>query len=167
MGLQNELEVSVETLSGLVGRSYLRGSRQRIALTTQLVASRKQRFLLCISRGLVPPETPPALRKAKRRHLPALLGLDKDDVFSALFPLSLFTPHFQDDWVKRGLPPEQDLDPTRPWVKDSRGRHHNLMAILDWPELNDVESDDEDDSFSPSAADEDALRNGAPLSSLQ
>lgn len=77
---------------------------------------------------------------------------------------SLHVAHpLQDDWVKRGFPPEQDLDPARPWVKDSRGRHHNLVAILDWPELNDLDSDDDDDSFSPSAADAEALRNGRTI----
>ncbi len=69
-------------MSALVGRSYLRGSRQCIIQTTQMVASRKQRFLVCIGRGLVPPETPPALRKSKqqRNMPPTLIGLDKDDV---------------------------------------------------------------------------------------
>lgn len=52
------------------------------------MGSRRQRFLVCISRGLVPPETPPDLRKARRRHLPAILGLDKDDV--PLLPRLLF-----------------------------------------------------------------------------
>lgn len=47
---QNELEVSVETLSSLVGRQYLRGSRQKIISTTAAVANRRQRFLLCIQR---------------------------------------------------------------------------------------------------------------------
>lgn len=87
--LQNELEVSVETLSGLVGRHYLRGSRQRITTTTQLVASRRHRFLVCISRGLLPPETPPNARKGRRRHLPAILGLDKDDVSIIFYTIFL------------------------------------------------------------------------------
>ena len=79
--LQNELEVCVELLSSLIGRAYLRGSVAQIAHAVQLVASRRHRFIVCINRGLVPPETPPALRKSKhRRHLPAILGLDRDDV---------------------------------------------------------------------------------------
>uniref|UniRef100_A0A915J9D8 RBR-type E3 ubiquitin transferase n=1 Tax=Romanomermis culicivorax TaxID=13658 RepID=A0A915J9D8_ROMCU len=77
--LQNELEVSVEALSGLVGRQYLRGSKLRIVQTTQMVAGRRYRFLLCIMRGLLPPETPPGLRKNRKRGLPAILGLDKDE----------------------------------------------------------------------------------------
>lgn len=28
------------------------------------------------------------------------------------------------------------LDPAQPWVKDSRGRHTNLAALLDWPDLD-------------------------------
>ena len=75
--------MAIENLSSLVGRQYLRGSRHKIMIATASVANRRQRFLLCIHRGLVPPETPPQLRKQKHRrahHLPAILGLDKDDV---------------------------------------------------------------------------------------
>lgn len=32
------------------------------------------------------------------------------------------------------------LDPSQPWVKDARGCHTNLAALLDWP---DLDSDDE------------------------
>ena len=31
------------------------------------------------------------------------------------------------------------LDPSQPWVKDSRGRHTNLAALLDWPDLDSDE----------------------------
>ena len=41
---------------------------------------------------------------------------------------------FEEDWVKSGMPPLEEVDPSKPWVKDTRGRHHNLLAILDWPE---------------------------------
>lgn len=131
--LQNELEVSVEALSGLVGRNYLRGSKQRIMHTTQLVAAARHRFLLCIVRGLLPPETPPGARKGRRRNLPAILGLDKDE----------------DDWSKTGYPKVEDFDPMRPWIRDSRGKHHNLLAILDWP---DEESDEESSPTSVSSS---------------
>ena len=136
--LQNELEVSVEALSGLVGRAYLRGSRGQISHTTALVGSRRQRFLQCICRGLVPPETPPGHRKkgGARRHLPAILGLDNDD----------------DDWAHAGLPPLQSLSASiapRTWWKDVRGRHHNLSAILDWPEEEEEESSSAADPTAP------------------
>lgn len=38
-----------------------------------------------------------------------------------------------------------EFDPARPWVKDSRGRYHNLLAILDWPE----EDSDEEQPNTP------------------
>ena len=31
------------------------------------------------------------------------------------------------------------LDPSQPWVKDSRGCHTNLAALLDWPDLDSDE----------------------------
>lgn len=80
--VQNELEVSVECLSSLIGHRYLRGSGQRIALTAKATANRRQRFLHCVHRGLIPPETPPQLRKSRHRHrhMPYIVGLDRDDV---------------------------------------------------------------------------------------
>lgn len=45
------------------------------------------------------------------------------------------------------MPPLEELDPNRPWVKDSRGRHHNLLAILDWPE----EEGSDEDSKTPAS----------------
>lgn len=77
---QNELEVTVESLSALVARPYLRSSRSRIIHTTYLVRQKRHSFTLCISRGLMPPETPPGLRKLRKRHLPAILGIDMEEV---------------------------------------------------------------------------------------
>ncbi len=55
---------------------------------------------------------------------------------------------FKDDWVKSGMPPIDELDPDRPWVKDTKGRHHNLLAILDWPD----EGGSDEDTPSPASS---------------
>ncbi len=43
------------------------------------------------------------------------------------------------------------IDPDRPWIRDSRGRHHNLLAILDWPQCSSDSDSSEDDGDSRSS----------------
>ncbi|KAK7074772.1 hypothetical protein SK128_016872 [Halocaridina rubra] len=60
----------------------------------------------------------------------------------ATFPLhGLFKCHGQMENVEAM---GRVLDPSQPWVKDSRGRHTNLAALLDWP---DLDSDEEESSL--------------------
>lgn len=56
--------------------------------------------------------------------------------------------------MKTGIPKVDEFDPSRPWVKDARGRYHNLLAILDWPE---EESDDEQSRNTPSTPPADSV----------
>ncbi|RXG51699.1 Ankyrin repeat and IBR domain-containing protein 1 [Armadillidium vulgare] len=124
--MQNELEEIVEKLSGMVARDYLVTPRGEIIATTYLVRKRRHKFVRAVSRGLLPPETPPALRKGRRKRIPTLMGMDPVDELESLEVMG------------------RNLDPSQPWVKDNSGRHANLAALLDWP---DFDSDDEESSL--------------------
>lgn len=36
--------------------------------------------------------------------------------------------------MKKAIGDSIQIDPDNPWIVDSKGRHRNLTAILDWPE---------------------------------
>lgn len=36
----------------------------------------------------------------------------------------------------------QEVDPAKPWIKDASGRHTNVMAVLDWPNSDDSDTED-------------------------
>lgn len=38
------------------------------------------------------------------------------------------------DLLKKAIGDSIQIDPENPWIVDSKGRHRNLTAILDWPE---------------------------------
>ncbi|KAH3754090.1 hypothetical protein DPMN_188750 [Dreissena polymorpha] len=59
----------------MVNRLYLRTPRKKIIEQAQLCHRKRHDFLTAISKGLVPPETPPGLRKKRRRY-----SMDVDDV---------------------------------------------------------------------------------------
>lgn len=124
--MQNELEEVTEKLSEMVARQYLVTPRGQIIATTLLARRRRHKFVRAVSRGLLPPETPPSLRKSRKRRLPGLMGMDPADDMENVEAMG------------------RALDPSQPWVKDSRGRHTNLAALLDWP---DLDSDEEDSSL--------------------
>ena len=93
--IKNELESLTEKLSEMVARPYLRTRRSVIIDMTQRTRRKRHELLRAVSRGLVPPaDTPPTMRKVRRRKLPALVTMDLvQDVllhFSHLFPLSLW-----------------------------------------------------------------------------
>lgn len=116
--MQNELEEVTEKLSEMVARQYLVTPRGQIIATTLLTRRRRHKFVRAVSRGLLPPETPPSLRKSRKRRLPGLMGMDPADDMENVEVMG------------------RALDPAQPWVKDSRGRHTNLAALLDWPDLD-------------------------------
>jgi ankyrin repeat/IBR domain-containing protein 1 len=60
----------------MVNRLYLRTPRKRIIEQAQIVQRKRQEFLTAIAKGLVPPETPPGLRKQRRRKY----SMDFEDV---------------------------------------------------------------------------------------
>lgn len=53
----------------------------------------------------------------------------------------------QDETNKTNAPKLEDFDPDHPWVKDSRGRHKNLLAMLDWPAGADFEPENGDENL--------------------
>jgi ankyrin repeat/IBR domain-containing protein 1 len=70
-----------EKLSEMVARPYLRTPRAVIIQTTTLARRKRHEFVRAVSKGLIPPETPPTLRKVRKRRFPGLTALDPvDDV---------------------------------------------------------------------------------------
>lgn len=66
-------------MSEMVARQYLVTPRGQIIATTLLARRRRHKFVRAVSRGLLPPETPPSLRKSRKRRLPGLMGMDPAD----------------------------------------------------------------------------------------
>lgn len=61
----------------MVARAYLRTPRPFIIDMTQKVRRKRREFVLAVSKGMIPPETPPALRRRiHRRRFPGVMGLD-------------------------------------------------------------------------------------------
>ncbi|XP_022243992.1 ankyrin repeat and IBR domain-containing protein 1-like isoform X2 [Limulus polyphemus] len=121
---KHDLEEAAEKLSEMVARPYLRTPRDKIIQSTIYCRRKRHEFVTAVSKGLIPPETPPSLRRTKHRRYPGLMGIDsvEDEQISQAIMASLW-----------------DMDPQNPWVKDVQGRHSNLSAIYDWP---DCDSDD-------------------------
>ncbi|CAF1628062.1 unnamed protein product [Rotaria magnacalcarata] len=120
--IQTEFEECTETLSQIIARPYLRTPKHRIVQVTKTVKRKRLEFLETIARGLIPPDTPPSLKKFSRQRWKYLL---KDDVDG------------DDDELKKAIAASlKDLDPKNPWVVDRKGRHTNLVTLLnEWPEL--------------------------------
>lgn len=79
--LQNELEVVTERLSEMVARPYMRTPRSLIIETTIVARRKRHEFVRAVSKGLIPPETPPTMRKVRKRRFPGLMAMDPvDDV---------------------------------------------------------------------------------------
>lgn len=121
--MQTELEESTEILSQIVNRLYLRTPRKKIIEQAHIVQRKRHEFIAAVAKGLVPPETPPAMRKRKRRKC----SID-----------------FEDEELRKAiLASIQEVDPANPWVKDSSGRHTNVLAVLDWPDSDSDSSEAE------------------------
>ncbi|ENN79423.1 hypothetical protein YQE_04067, partial [Dendroctonus ponderosae] len=65
--MQNELEESTEKLSEMIARPYLRTPKVVIIQTSTTTRRNRHEFVRAIAQGLIPPETPPTLRKRKRK----------------------------------------------------------------------------------------------------
>lgn len=125
--MQTELEECTEILSQMVNRLYLRTPRKRIIEQAQICHRKRLEFITAISKGLVPPETPPGMRKKRRKY-----SMDTED----------------EDLKKAILASIEDIDPDNPWIVDAAGRHIRVEAVTDWP--SDDSDDDEDDDIVPS-----------------
>ncbi|EEB13189.1 protein ariadne-1, putative [Pediculus humanus corporis] len=76
--MQNELEVVTEKLSEMIARPYLITPRHTIIFTTLLSRRKRHEFVQAVSKGLIPPETPPSFRK-KKKKLPGFFVLDTNN----------------------------------------------------------------------------------------
>lgn len=88
-----------------------------------MLKRKRVEFLDTITRGLNSfNDTPPTLKKYSRQRWKYLLkdNIQNEDEFKNTIALSI-----------RG-----ELNPKNPWIVDKKGRHTNLLALLnDWPEL--------------------------------
>lgn len=86
--MQNELESVTEKLSEMIARPYLKTPRHTIMQTTSLCRRKRHEFVRAVSKGLIPPETPPTFRKRKRRF-PGLFVMDptNDVCINSIFML--------------------------------------------------------------------------------
>ncbi|GFO20846.1 ankyrin repeat and ibr domain-containing protein, partial [Plakobranchus ocellatus] len=123
--MQTELEECTEILSQMVNRLYLRTPRRRIVEQARAVQRKRLEFISAISKGLVPPETPPAARKGKKKRKQSGETVEDEDLRKAI------------------LASIQEVDPANPWIKDASGRHTNVATLLEWPAEDSEDSDGE------------------------
>lgn len=120
--IQTEFEESTENLSQIIARPHLKTPKHKIVKLTNVLRKKRLEFLDTIIRGLNSfNDTPPALKKYSRQRWKYLLkdNIQNDDEFKNTIALSL-----------------KELNPKNPWIIDRKGRHTNLLALLnDWPEL--------------------------------
>jgi hypothetical protein len=120
--IQTEFEESTENLSQIIARPHLKTPKPKIVKLTNILRKKRLEFLDTITRGLNNfNDTPPALKKYSRQRWKYLLkdNIQNDDEFKNTIALSL-----------------KELNPKNPWIIDKKGRHTNLLALLnDWPEL--------------------------------
>ncbi len=120
--IQTEFEEFTENLSQIIARPHLKTPKNKIIRLTNLLKRKRIEFLETIIRGLNSfSDTPPTLKKYSRQRWKYLLkdNIQNDDEFKNNIALSL-----------------KELNPKNPWIIDKKGRHTNLLALLnDWPEL--------------------------------
>lgn len=69
----------------MVARPYLRTPRSVIVQTTVLARRKRHEFARAVSKGLVPPETPPALRRMRKRNYRVLAINHSDETVSKIY----------------------------------------------------------------------------------
>lgn len=120
--IQTEFEEFTENLSQIIARPHLKTPKNRIIRLTNLLKRKRIEFSETIIRGLNSfNDTPPTLKKYSRQRWKYLLkdNIQNDDEFKNNIAISL-----------------KELNPKNPWIVDKKGRHTNLLALLnDWPEL--------------------------------
>ncbi|XP_035231957.1 ankyrin repeat and IBR domain-containing protein 1-like, partial [Stegodyphus dumicola] len=122
--LQSDLEEATEKLSDAVARTYLQTPQSKIVQMISHVKRKRLDLLTAVHKGLIPPETPPSMRKSRKRRLPGLMGMDPvdDPLLSQAILESL-----------------ESIDPNDPWVVDHQGKHTNIAAVCDWPDYDSEE----------------------------
>ena len=120
--IQTEFEECTENLSQIIARPHLKTPKHKIIRLTNLLRRKRLEFIDTITRGLNSfNDTPPTLKKYSRQRWKFLLkdNIQNDDEFKNAVAISL-----------------RELNPKNPWIVDKKGRHTNLLALLnDWPEL--------------------------------
>ncbi|XP_050544960.1 ankyrin repeat and IBR domain-containing protein 1-like isoform X2 [Daktulosphaira vitifoliae] len=119
--MQNEVEDVTEKLAGMVLRQYLCNPRSAIINTTCILRRKRHEFINAISDGSISLEI--------MQTLPQNSNKTKSN--------SISQKHMNataKDLLKKAIGDSIQIDPDNPWIIDSKGRHRNLTAILDWPE---------------------------------
>ncbi|GIX72467.1 ankyrin repeat and IBR domain-containing protein 1 [Caerostris extrusa] len=124
--LQSELEKEAEKLSDIIAHTYIQTPQSKIIQMISNVKRKRLELLNTVHKGLIPPETPPSMRRRLRHRLPGLVGLDPDD---------------DPVLTKALLDSIETVDPKDPWVMNFYGKHTNVAAVFDWP---DYDSDEDD-----------------------
>lgn len=122
--IQTEFEESTENLSQIIARPHLKTSRKKVIRLTNILRRKRIEFLETIRGGLNSfNETPPTLKKYSLQRWKYLLkdNIQHDDEFKNTIAVNL-----------------KELNPRNPWIIDKRGRHTNLLALLnDLPKLEE------------------------------
>jgi hypothetical protein len=125
--IQTEFEECTENLSQIIARPYLKTPKNKIIKTTKLLKRKRIEFLETIAKGLILPDTPPSSKKFNQKRWKYLLKDDSQD----------------DEDLKNAIALSiKELSAKDPWIVDKKGRHTNLIALLnDMPELeNNLET---------------------------
>lgn len=122
--IQTEFEESTENLSQIIARPHLKTSKLKIIRLTNILKRKRIDFLNTIRDGLNSfNDTPPALKKYSLQRWKYLLkdNIQHDEEFKNTIAVNL-----------------KELNPKNPWIIDKKGRHTNLLALLnDLPELEE------------------------------
>lgn len=120
--IQTEFEESTENLSQIIARLHLNTPKNKIIRLTNVLRRKRIEFLETIRNGLNSfQETPPNLKKHSLQRWKYLLkdNIQHDEEFKQTVAINL-----------------KELNPKNPWIIDKKGRHTNLLALLnDSPEL--------------------------------
>ena len=123
--IQTEYEESTENLSQIIARPHAQtSSKSKVIRMTNILKRKRVEFLETIRAGLNSfNETPPAFKRHSLQRWKYLLkdNIQHDEEFINTVAISL-----------------KDLSPKNPWIIDKKGRHTNLMALLNnLPELEE------------------------------
>lgn len=127
--MESNLNNVCNQLSDIIESDYLRNSRKFIIDLTKHLKNKRLSFLTAISKGLVPPETPPGLRNHQKKHcLPGVMALDSME--------SLYNPCEENDKLLKEavISSLSEYNDKNSWVQDSNGRHNNIYTLYDWPD---------------------------------
>lgn len=123
--IQTEYEESTENLSQMIARPHPKTcSKSKVLRLTNRLRRKRIEFLDTIRAGLNSfNETPPAFKRHSLQRWKFLLkdNIQHDEEFINTVAVSL-----------------KDLSPKNPWIIDKKGRHTNLIALLNnLPELEE------------------------------